>query len=92
MRGGAQALGLGQATGIAQDAAADFVSLNPESPALACREGDALLDSLVFAGGTGCIDGVWRAGRKLVSGGEHLERGAIAQAYQATLRRLLRQD
>ena len=92
VRGGAQALGVGQVTGIAQDAAADFVSLDPESPALACRDGDALLDSLVFAGGTGCIDGVWRAGRKLVSGGEHLERGAIAQAYQATLRRLLRQD
>jgi len=92
IRGGAQALGVGPATGIAQGAAADFVSLNPDSPALAFREGDALLDSLIFAGGADCIDSVWRAGRKLVSGGQHLERGAIAQEYRATLRRLLRQD
>jgi len=92
IRGGAQALGIGPVIGIAQDAAADFVSLNPEAPALGARDGDALLDSLIFAGGAGCIDGVWRAGRKLVADGQHLERRAIAQAYQATLRRLLQQD
>jgi formiminoglutamate deiminase len=91
-RGGAQALGIGPAAGIAEGAAADFVSLNLDAPALGGREGDALLDSWIFAGGAGCIDGVWRAGRKVVSGGQHLERGEIARAYQATLRRLLRQD
>jgi formimidoylglutamate deiminase len=91
IRGGAQALGIGLVTGIAQDAAADFVSLNPEAPALGARDGDALLDSLIFAGSAGCIDGVWRAGRKFVSDGRHHERGEIARAYQATLRRLLRQ-
>ena len=31
-------------------------------------------------------------GAKLVSDGRHIERGEIARAYQATLRRLLRQD
>jgi cytosine/adenosine deaminase-related metal-dependent hydrolase len=92
VQGGARALGLGPVTGIAQDAAADFVSLNLEAPALGTRDGDALLDSLIFAGSTGCIDGVWRAGRKVVSDGRHLERGEIARVYQATLRRLLRQD
>ena len=44
--------------------------------------------ALIFAGGAGCIDGVWRAGRKLVSEGRHIERGEIGlAAYQATLRR-----
>ena len=92
IRGGSQALGVEAPAGIAEGAAADFVSLNLDAPALACKEGDALLDSLLFAGPAGCIDGVWRAGRKLVSDGRHLERGEIARAYQVTLRRLLRQD
>jgi cytosine/adenosine deaminase-related metal-dependent hydrolase len=93
VRGGAQALGIDALeTGIAEGAAADFVSLNLGAPALAAREGDAVLDSLIFAGGAGCIDGVWRAGRKLVSEGRHIERSEIGRAYQTTLRRLLRQD
>jgi formiminoglutamate deiminase len=92
IRGGTQALGVGPTIGIAVGAAADFVSLNPEAPPLSCRQGDALLDSLIFAGGAGCIDGVWRAGRKLVSDGRHLERDQIARAYQATLKRLLQQE
>jgi formimidoylglutamate deiminase len=93
VRGGAQALGIDALeTGIAEGAAADFVSLNPEAPALGAREGDALLDSLIFAGGAGCIDGVWRAGRKLVSDGRHIDRSEIGRAYHTTLRRLLRQD
>jgi formiminoglutamate deiminase len=91
VRGGAQALGVGPTTGIAEGSAADFVSMNLDAPALSCRSGDALLDSLIFAGGAGCIDGVWRAGRKYVSEGRHLERDAISRAYQATLRRLLQQ-
>jgi len=66
-----------------------FRVVEPGRAALSCRNGDALLDSLIFAGGAGCIDGVWRAGRKFVSEGRHLERDQIARAYQATLRRLL---
>jgi formimidoylglutamate deiminase len=92
VRGGAQALGVGALTGIAAEAPADFMSLNPESPALVAREGDALLDSVIFAGGAGCIDGVWRAGRKLVSEGRHIERDPVARDFQATLRKLLRPD
>jgi cytosine/adenosine deaminase-related metal-dependent hydrolase len=88
LRGGAQALGV-QVIGIAQDAAADFVSLNLNAPSLGARQDDALLDSLIFAGGKRCIDGVWRAGRKLVSDGQHLARDEVAHAYQSTLRRLL---
>lgn len=92
VRGGAQALGVeGQAVGIAPGAAADFLSLNPDAPALASRAGDALLDSWIFAGGNGCIDSVWRAGRKWVSDGRHIERGEIARSYRTTLQRLLAQ-
>ena len=89
--GGAQALGV-SAAGIAAGAPADFLSLSTETPALACRAGDALLDSLIFAGGKECIDGVWCAGRRQVSNGRHHAREAIATEYRATLRRLLAAD
>jgi formiminoglutamate deiminase len=90
IRGGGQALGV--ESGITPGAAADFVSLDLASPALVAREGDSVLDSLIFAGGARCIEGVWRAGRKLVSDGCHIERDLIARTFQETLRKLLRQD
>jgi formiminoglutamate deiminase len=90
IRGGGQALGV--ESGITPGAAADFVSLDLASPALVAREGDSVLDSLIFAGGARCIEGVWRAGRKLVSDGRHIERDLIARTFQETLRKLLRQD
>jgi formiminoglutamate deiminase len=88
--GGSQALGLhADVVGIAPGAAADFVSLDTRAPALASRVGDALLDSYIFAGGRRCIDGVWRAGRQVVSRGRHHAHDEIAAAYRATLERLL---
>jgi formiminoglutamate deiminase len=88
--GGSQALGLqAEDVGIAPGAAADFFSLDTQAPALASRVGDALLDSYIFAGGQRCIDGVWRAGRQVVSGGRHHARDEIAAVYRATLERLL---
>jgi formiminoglutamate deiminase len=92
--GGVRALGVRgrDDAGIAVGAAADFISLSSEAPALACREGDALLDSLVFAGDRNCIDGVWRAGRKLVSQGRHHARDQVFGQYRAVLRRLVAQD
>jgi formimidoylglutamate deiminase len=90
VRGGAQALGVDETgAGIARGASADFVSLNLEAPALASRSGDALLDSLIFGGGSGCIDGVWRAGRKWVSDGRHIARDEVARVYRTTLQKLL---
>jgi formimidoylglutamate deiminase len=90
VRGGAQALGMDeQGAGIASGASADFVSLNEQAPALASRSADALLDSLIFGGGSGCIDGVWRAGRKWVSEGRHIARDEVARAYRTTLQKLL---
>jgi formiminoglutamate deiminase len=92
IRGGARALGVdAEVAGIAKGNAADFVSLNMDAPALALKEGDALLDSWIFAGSAGVIDGVWRAGRKLVSDGRHIARGEVAGKYRDTMQRLLAQ-
>jgi formimidoylglutamate deiminase len=91
LRGGSQCLGIAHAeVGISAGATADFLSLNMEAPAFAERRGDALLDSLVFAGARDAIDGVWRAGRKLVIQGRHVARDEAARAWRAALARLLR--
>jgi formimidoylglutamate deiminase len=90
VHGGAQALGV--AAGIAPGASADFLSLSGESAELAGRSGDAILDSLIFAGARNSIDGVWRAGRKVVSQGRHHSREAVVTRYRETVRRLLARD
>jgi len=84
--GGAQALGV--ATGIATGASADFFSVTADSLSYIGREQDALLDTWIFSG-RGRVDSVWRAGRKQVSGGVHVARGRVANAYHKALRRLL---
>jgi formimidoylglutamate deiminase len=90
VRGGARALGMTVAqTGIAVGAPADFVSLDLASPVLVERRDDALLDSLIFAGGSGCIDGVWRAGVQLVAQGRHCAREQVAKRFRAALARVL---
>lgn len=99
--GGAQALGGGAAKlhsssvtasavapGLTVGAPADIVAL-ADDVALAGRAADQFLDTFIFANSRGLIDGVWRAGRKVVSGGAHLERGPIAARFRATLQRLL---
>jgi formimidoylglutamate deiminase len=90
LRGGARSLGMTPAqTGISVGAPADFVSLDLDSAALVERRDDALLDSLIFAGGSRCIDGVWRAGVKLVEKGRHRARDTIAARFRAALARVL---
>jgi formimidoylglutamate deiminase len=90
--GGSRALGVdASAAGIMVGAAADFVSLNADSPTLMERTGDAWLDSLVFAGARDVIDGVWRAGRQWVQEGRHVLHDEAARDWRATLARLLRE-
>jgi formimidoylglutamate deiminase len=90
VRGGARSLGVAAAQcGIAVGAPADIVSLDPASPALLERRDDALLDSLIFAGARHAIDGVWRAGVKLVENGRHRAREAVAARFHAALGRVL---
>jgi formimidoylglutamate deiminase len=87
LNGGAQALGV--AGGLRRGRPADFVTLDRAHPAMIGRDGDALLDSWVFAGRHGAIDGVWRGGRQVVSGGRHHAREAILARFGAALASVL---
>jgi formimidoylglutamate deiminase len=88
LAGGSRALGI-PTRGIRVGAAADFISLDPNHDALTCREGDAHLDSWIFAARLPAVDCVWRYGSKVVSGGQHRQREAIASRFQASIKRLL---
>ncbi|MFN4163789.1 MAG: formimidoylglutamate deiminase [Ferrovibrio sp.] len=87
--GGAQALG--QPMGrIAVGQRADFVLLDGETPTLAARHGDAVLDSWIFAGQRRpMIREVWVGGRRVVEQGRHVRAGEFAARYRQTLRRLI---
>ena len=87
LAGGGKALGT--ASGLRRGGPADFVTLDREHPSLVGRSGDALLDSWIFAGRQGMVDGVWRHGRQVVSGGRHIAREAIVARYAAVLRSVL---
>jgi formiminoglutamate deiminase len=87
LAGGAQALGMNG--GLRVGAPADIISLDADQPALIARAGDDVIDSFVFAGGSGLISAVWRAGRRLVTDGVHHRRAEIAARYRRTLERLL---
>lgn len=88
LSGAAQALGV--TTGLQAGAPADIVELDPDHPALIARDGDALLDSWVFAARNGAVRSVWRDGRQLVRDGRHPQREAVAARFAAALRPLLR--
>jgi formiminoglutamate deiminase len=88
LAGGTQALGA-VSGGLKRGRPADFVTLDRAHPALMARDGDALLDSWVFAGRHGGVDGVWRHGRQVVSGGRHHGREAIVARYETALRSVL---
>jgi len=85
--GAAQALGV--QAGLAVGAPADLVELDTSHPSLHGREGDALLDSWVFAARGGAVRSVWRNGRQWVRDGRHVHRDAVAVRYRAALQRIL---
>ena len=87
LRGGGQALGADAALRVG--ATADIVALDPAHPALIGRTGDMLLDSWIFTARHGAIDGVWRGGRKCVSGGRHHRADAIGARYAEVIHKLL---
>ncbi len=86
--GGAQAAGFPDAA-LAAGCFADFLTLNVDHPSLVGRHEDELLDSWIFAAGKSAIDCVWRAGRKVVCGGRHVQHERISSRYREVLRRLL---
>ncbi len=87
LAGGSQALGV--TGGIVVGAPADFVSLQADNNTLVHRRHDQWLDAWIFSGRHSLVDCVWRAGRKLVTGGRHEQREAIGQRYRQTLARML---
>lgn len=85
--GAAQALGV--EAGLRVGAPADLVELDAAHPALASRQGDAWLDSWIFAARNGAIRSVWRRGSRQVSEGRHHRRDEVARRFQAALARVL---
>lgn len=81
--GGSAALGAGPSR-IAAGASADFVSLDGKHPSLAGKTGDAVLDAWIFANGAK-VDCAWVHGKKLVSGGRHARRDAIAERFRKVM-------
>ena len=87
LMGGARALGV--EAGLKAGAPADWLVLDGDHVGMIGREGDAILDSFLFASGRRAIDAVWRGGRKMVSGGVHHARTAVVARYHTVLQRLL---
>jgi formimidoylglutamate deiminase len=87
LQGAAQALGVGH--GLQAGAPADVVELDPAHPAMIARQGDAWLDSWVFAARNGAVRSVWRGGRALVREGRHVQREAVAARFAAALHDIL---
>jgi formimidoylglutamate deiminase len=78
--GGARAAG--RDTGrIECGAWADLVALDTAHPDMDGLVGDAILDTLIFAGDDRAVCDVWAAGRHMVAKGRHLRRDEITQAY-----------
>jgi formiminoglutamate deiminase len=88
LAGGAQALGQTH-VGIMVGASADILTLTEDHPAFIGRNDDRLLDGWIFAARDGAIDCVWRHGEKVVTGGRHVARDAVAAQYKTVLRGLL---
>jgi formimidoylglutamate deiminase len=68
---------------------ADLVVLDGETPALAHKRGDAILDSLVFAANRDSIKDVMVAGRWRIRDGRHEQQDAILAEFKDTLAALL---
>jgi formiminoglutamate deiminase len=81
LKGGARALGAETGRGLREGQPADLFSLAAEGGA-----GDRHLDRWIFAGAR--PQEVWRAGRKMVTGGEHVARRQVAARYRAVLAKL----
>jgi formimidoylglutamate deiminase len=87
LAGGFQALGVSR-FGLAPGAPADIVTLDADDPVLTGRKTDAILDSWIFAGNNP-VDGVWRAGVRVVDGGRHKNREQIVRRYKEVLARIV---
>jgi formiminoglutamate deiminase len=67
---------------------ADLVAIDLENTVMSGRQGDQLLDSLIFAGHDGLVREVWSAGRHMVKDGRHIDHDRIVSDYLATIARV----
>jgi formiminoglutamate deiminase len=82
--GGATAAG--RATGAIRPGLwADLCAVSRANPVLAGRDGDTMLDGLIFAGGDGLVREVWAAGRHVVRDGRHVGREGVVADYLACI-------
>jgi formimidoylglutamate deiminase len=85
--GGAHALGRHTGT-LAPGYRADLLVLDPAAPSLYRRNGDAIVDSLVFASETSVVRDVMVGGRWAVRERRHAAEDRIAAAFRRTLDRI----
>jgi formimidoylglutamate deiminase len=87
LAGGAKALGrpIGQ---LREGARADLLVLDPQAPTLVGKEGDGLLDALVFAGNINPVRDVMVGARWVVRDGRHEREEPIFETYRRTLETL----
>ena len=87
LAGGAQALG--RRTGaLAPGHRADLLVLDPAAPSLYRREGDALIDSFVFASDTTVVRDVMVGGRWVVRERHHAAEDRITAEFRRTIDKL----
>lgn len=84
VQGGAQAAGR-RSGGIRVGAWADLLSLDMGAVDLEGRQGDDILDALIFAGDDHLVRDVWSAGRHVVIGGRHVARDSIEAGYRRVM-------
>ena len=85
--GGARALA--QPVGVIEPGAwADIVSLDPNHPALAGLAPERVLDALITAGDSRCLQSVWVGGRARATGGAVSNEADVAADYRSALTRL----
>ena len=87
VQGGAQAAGRGLG-GIQVGEWADLLALDTAAVDLEGRQGDDILDALIFAGDDRLVRDVWSAGRHVVTGGRHVARDAIEAGYRRVMNAL----
>jgi formimidoylglutamate deiminase len=71
---------------------ADYLLLDSDAPQLHDATATDLQDRFVFAGNRNLVREVWVGGRRVVEGGRHLQREAIALRYRSALAALLAGD
>ena len=70
---------------LAEGKLADIIALDGKATDIIGKQGDAILDTYIFAGDDRMVSDVWSAGRHLVSDGQYPERETIINRYQKTI-------